>query len=128
MGAPYSSENKHDRFPLSDVLPFAKEQTQLPERRLIKTGRQAGQTFGVRDLGHRGEKNHVTFHFHSRLTGTSSPFSDSICCSETLDSPSFSSQSHPFPRVLFPKPIQTVSWLSKGLTVSSFKHLNKMSR
>lgn len=56
MGAPYSSENKHDRFPLSDVLPFAKEQTQLPERRLIKTGRQAGQTFGVRDLGHRGEK------------------------------------------------------------------------
>lgn len=32
MGAPYSLENKHDRFPLSDVLPFAEEQTQLSER------------------------------------------------------------------------------------------------
>lgn len=44
------------------------------DRRLIKTGRQAGQTFGVKDLGHRGEKNHVTFHFHSRLTGGFKPF------------------------------------------------------
>lgn len=44
------------------------------DRRLIKTGRQAGQTFGVRDVGHREEKNHVTFHFHSRLTGGFKPF------------------------------------------------------
>lgn len=75
MGAPYSLENKHDRFPCLMCCHLQKNRpSSQKDRRLIKTGRQAGQTFGVRDLGHRGEKNHVTFHFHSRLTGGFKPF------------------------------------------------------
>lgn len=124
MGAPYSLENKHDRFPCLMCCHLQKNRpSSQKDRRLIKTGRQAGQTFGVRDLGHRGEKIMLHSTFTADWQEASSPFSDSICCSETLDSPCFSSQWHPFPR-----PILTESWLSGGLAVSTFKPLNKMSR
>lgn len=66
------------------------------DRRLIKTGRQAGQTFGVRDVGHRGEKIMLHSTFTADWREASSPFSDSICCSETLDSSGFSSHHTPF--------------------------------
>lgn len=66
------------------------------DRRLIKTGRQAGQTFGVRGVGHRGEKIMLHSTFTAEWWEASSPFSDSICCSETLDSTSFSSHHTPF--------------------------------
>lgn len=66
------------------------------DRRLIKTGRQAGQTFGVRDVGHRGEKIMLHSTFTADWWEASSLFSDSICCSETLDSTSFSSHHTPF--------------------------------
>lgn len=32
--------------------------------------------------------------------------------------------SHPFPSIPFPKPLLSVSWLSGGLALSAFKHLN----
>lgn len=66
------------------------------DRRLIKTGRQAGQTFGVRDVGHRGEKIMLHSTFTADWREASSPFSDSICCSETRDSSGFSSHHTPF--------------------------------
>lgn len=98
------------------------------DRRLIKTGRQAGQTFGVRDVGHRGEKNHVTFHFHSRLMGGFKPF---LWFHLLLRDPGFLwflLPSHPFPSIRFPEPLLSVSWLRGGLVLSAFKHLNKTSR